>query len=194
MMAACCSRPGFVTKRSGFTLIEILVVIVIIGIITSITILSVGIIGTDRALQQQAFRLTTLVEMASDEAQMQGREYGLELMRGSYRFVEFDPFLVRWGEVVDDHLLRPRQLEEDSEFELFLEDREVKLEESPAETERDDDRDISEDYEPHLLIFSSGDITPFEIRIVRGIDRETVVITMTPAGEMEVQTDDQATY
>ncbi len=194
MMAACCYRPGFVPMRSGFTLIEILVVIVIIGIITSITILSVGIIGTDRALQQQAFRLTTLVEMASDEAQMQGREYGLELMRGSYRFVEFDPFLVRWGEVVDDHLLRPRQLEEDSKFELFLEDREVKLEETAAETERDDDRDISEDYEPHLLIFSSGDITPFEIRIVRGIDRETVVITMTPAGEMEVQTDDQATY
>ena len=108
MIAACGSRPGFVIKRSGFTLIEIMVVIMIIGIVMSIAFLSIGLIGNDRALEQQAVRMSTLIEMASDEAQMQGREYGVELLRSGYRFVEFDPLLVQWGEVIGDDMLRPR--------------------------------------------------------------------------------------
>ena len=197
MSLACFARPGFVTKRSGFTLIEVMVVMVIIGIVISFAVLSVGIVGDDREIRQQALRMSTLIEMVSDEAQMQGREYGVEIMRTGYRFVEFDPLLAQWNQVVGDDMLRMRTLGEEMEFELFLEDRRVSLDEAPADTSVAEDpaeRDLSEDYQPHLMIMSSGEITPFELRIIRDVDRRSVLVTMSPAGELEIQSDDQASF
>lgn len=194
MSVACFARPGFVTKRSGFTLIEVMVVMVIIGIVISFAVFSVGIVGDDREIRQQALRLTTLIEMVSDEAQMQGRDYGVEFLRTGYRFVEFEPLLAQWNQVVGDDMLRLRTLSEDMEFELILEDRRVTLDEAPADTSIPEDpteRDLSDDYQPHLMIMSSGDITPFELAIMRNVDRRSVIVSLSPAGEMEIRGDDQ---
>jgi len=85
------------------------------------------------------------------------------------------------------------------EFELFLEDRRILLEEDAAVTERDEDdddtnRSLIEDYIPHVLILSSGDITPFELRIVRQKDRTEITMTMSLLGEFEIQTNDQQAF
>ena len=190
-------RPAASGKRAGFTLIEILVVLVIIGIVTAMAFLSIGLLGDDRALQRHATRITTLMEMASDEAQMQGREFGVELMRTGYRFVEYDPLLVQWGEIIGDDLLRPRDLDDDMEFELFLEDRRILLDETAADTrvpDRETERELGESYEPHLLIMSSGDITPFELRIVRNLDRRSVLVALSPNGEIDIQSEDEQAF
>ncbi|MBT8080770.1 MAG: type II secretion system minor pseudopilin GspH [Gammaproteobacteria bacterium] len=174
-----------------------MVVMVIIGIFISIAVLSVGVVRDDRAIRQQALRLSTLIEMASDEAQMQGREYGVELMRTGYRFVEFDPILLQWAEIIGDDLLRPRSLGDDMEFELALEDRNVLLAEAPADMTVPEDpteRDYSDDYQPHLMIMSSGEITPFDIRIIRDTDQRSVLVSLSPAGEMEMQSSDDETF
>jgi len=42
-----------------------------------------------------------------------------------------------------------------------------------------------------VLILSSGDITPFELRITRLADRSEVTLTMSLAGELEILSDDQ---
>jgi len=173
----------------GFTLIEILVVLVIVGIIMAVALLSFGILGDDRSLNREARRLSSLIELVSDEATMQGREYGLEFMRTGYRFVEHDPLLEQWFEVVGDDYLRPRDLDEGVEFELVIEDRQVLLNTEAKETERDEEdpqRDLTDDYLPHVLIFSSGDITPFELRFLRDVDRSEVALTMSLAGELEI--------
>lgn len=182
----------------AFTLIEILVVIVIVGIVSAVALLSFGILGDDRNLQREARRLGSLIELANDEATMQGRDYGLEIMLSGYRFVEHDPLTEQWHEIIGDETLRARQLEEQTEFELFIEDRRVLLEEEAAETETDEDEDeretdrsLIDDYAPHVLILSSGDITPFELRIVRQRDRMEITMTMSLLGEFEIQVDDQ---
>ena len=184
---------------SAFTLIELLVVIVIVGIVSAVALLSFGILGDDRNLQREARRMGSLIELANDEATMQGRDYGLEIMQSGYRFVEHDPFTEQWHEIIGDETLRPRQLEEQMEFELFLEDRRILLEEDAAVTERDEDDDDTnrsriEDYIPHVLILSSGDITPFELRIVRQPDRTEITMTMSLLGEFEIQTNDQQAF
>jgi len=184
---------------SAFTLIELLVVIVIVGIVSAVALLSFGILGDDRNLQREARRMGSLIELANDEATMQGRDYGLEIMQSGYRFVEHDPFTEQWHEIIGDETLRPRQLEEQMEFELFLEGRRILLEEDAAVTERDEDDDDTnrsriEDYIPHVLILSSGDITPFELRIVRQQDRTEITMTMSLLGEFEIQTDDQQAF
>ena len=175
MSARINHLPQVMFARSrAFTLIEILVVIIIIAIISAVALLSFGIIGDDRDLQREARRMASLIELANDEAAIQGRDYGLEIMETGYRFVEFDPFLNQWHELIGDDFLRPRQLAEDMEFELFIEDRRVLLDAEAAETDREeDDTDLTDDYIPHVLIMSSGDVTPFEHRILRQIERAT---------------------
>ena len=86
----------------AFTLIEILVVVSIIGIVLSIAVISLGVLGDDRELREEARRFAALVQVAQDEALMQGREFGIEFMSNGFRFVEYDPFLNRWDEVIGD--------------------------------------------------------------------------------------------
>ena len=89
-------------RYSGFSLIEILVVIVIIGIVLSIAILSVSLIGGDKAIREEAQRMMALIEVARDESMLQGREFGVEFMLGAYRFVELDLVVIeeRIGKMV----------------------------------------------------------------------------------------------
>lgn len=178
-------------SECGFTLIEVLVVVVIVGIISAVALLSFGLLGDDRSLQQQARRLSSLIELASDEALMQGRDFGLEFSRTGYRFLELDPLTNQWREVVGDDLLRPRTLEEPLELALALEEREVELGERFVAMEEEDDPDGSEarddDYAPHVLILSSGDVTPFDLRILRSSDRSEITVDMAPTGEMEIR-------
>jgi len=178
-------RPNIL--RRGFTLIEILVVVVIAGIVSSIVLLSMGTLRDDRDLEREAYRLASLIELAADEALLQGRDFGLELLHSGYRFVEYDPFTDRWGEIVGDDMMRQRQLPDEYEFDLFVEDRRILLSEQAAETD-DDDEDLSriEFYAPHALILSSGNITPFELTIIRLSDEATRQVRVMPNGEVRV--------
>ena len=197
MGTTCNAQAGAGKPQRGFTLVEILVVVVIIGVISSMVLLSFGLANDNRALQQQARRLVSLVELTLDEATLQGREFGLEVMRGGYRFVELDPLLEQWNEVVGDELLRPRQLEEGMEFDLVIEGRRILLTEEAADTAIDEDenkraRDMTKDYAPHVLILSSGDISPFNLKILRELDRSEIEIDLAAGGEIEITTDDRA--
>lgn len=177
---------------SGFTLIELLVVIVIVGIVSAMVLLSIGIVGDDRGLQREAQRMSSLIALATDEAVMQGRDFGLEFMQTGYRFVEYDPLLDQWHEVVNDDIMRRRQLDDGTEFELILEDRPVLLKEQAAEMDEDEETprsDLTEDYLPHVLILSSGDVTPFNIAFIRQSDRAAVSLAMNITGEIEIKTD-----
>ena len=178
------------SRSRAFTLIELLVVVIIITVISAVALLSLGILGDDRNLQREARRLSSLIELANDEATIQGRDYGLEIMASGYRFVEFDPLLNQWYEMIGDDFLRPRQIEDGMEFELFIEDHRVLLDAQAAESDRDEDEsNLTDDYIPHILILSSGDVSPFELRLSRSSDRASLTLTMSLAGELEIQGD-----
>lgn len=174
-------------RCGGFSLIEILVVIVIIGIVMSIAMLSITLAGGDNQLRDEAQRIMSLVEVARDESLLQGREFGLEFMQDSYRFVEFDPLTQQWSEVIGDDTLRLRQLPEELELELFIEDRRIMLKTDPERTASDnEDRPGVERYAPHVLIYSSGDMSPFEVHLLRRIDDSLVAVQGDAAGALEI--------
>ena len=177
-------------RLRGFSLIEILVVVVIIAIVSAIALLSLGILGQDRELETEARRFASLVEVAQDEAMLQGREFGLELMTDSYRFVEYDPLSSQWLELYGDELFRLRELPEDVEFDLYLEGKRILLEYEPAEIEEADEdssmRRVEDDYTPHILIYSSGDVTPFELAITRRLSDQSVRLEADLTGKIEL--------
>lgn len=175
-------------RPRGFTLIEVLVVVVIVGIISSVVLLSTSLIDDERGIRQEARRLASLVELAGDEALLQGRDFGLEVVRGGYRFVEYDPLQDRWFEVPGDELLRPRRLPERLEFELYVEDRRVLLAEEHARlgNEGSPAGERRANYAPHTLILSSGQLSPFELRLLRDGEQSGIALRVTPAGEIEI--------
>jgi general secretion pathway protein H len=197
------------SDAGGFTLIEVMVVVVIIGVISAMLLTSFNLIGNDRNLKEQATRLASLIELTVDEATLQGRDFGLEVMRGGYRFVELDPILGKWNEVIGDDLLRPRTLEENMEFELVIEERNITLEDKAADTgtaddeeedeeesafQKRDNRDGLDDYSPHILILSSGDTTPFVLRIVRRTDLAEITLSMLITGELKINAADDENF
>jgi len=105
-------------KYAGFTLLELLAVIVIIGIIISFASLSIGQ-NSSRIVQDEAERLHGLIQLAGEEAVLQGRELALEFDHDRYRFLELGK--EDWQPVEEDDLLRERPLPEAVELELFLE-------------------------------------------------------------------------
>jgi general secretion pathway protein H len=182
------------SSHAGFTLIELLVVVVVIAVIVSIGVLSLGTLGDDRSLRREAYRIGTLLEVAQDEAVMQGREFGLEIMLNAYRFVEFDPFQRIWIEVDSQDQFRFRQLSEDLEFELRLEDKVISLDLEARDLSVDDedrDSDTENDFAPHVLIFSSGDSTPFELRLLHREREHTVILVGDLTGKVEIMTESE---
>lgn len=177
----------------GFSLIEILVVVFIVGVVASIALLSVGLAGDDRELDTEARRFAALMQLAQDEAVLQGREFGLEVMQDGYRFVEYDPFVSQWAELFGDDIFRQRSLPEGTGFELYLEGQRIALEPEPARIDEPDDdrgRPVAS-YEPHVFVLSSGDTSPFELRILRPATDDVVTIRREPLGAVEIVAEDE---
>lgn len=74
-------------RAAGFTLLELLVVVFIIGIMATMFTLAVGVAGgTDRELRREAERLQSLIALAMEDAEFKSRELGLRLYPGRYEF------------------------------------------------------------------------------------------------------------
>jgi len=116
-----CKPPG------GFTLIEILVVVVIIGVISAGVLLSVNLTGRDRDLEKESDRLLTLVNYAREQAELQTREYGVIFHDDGYQFVAYDTRRGLWREVYEDDILRLRKLPNGLDVRLIVDARPVVL-------------------------------------------------------------------
>lgn len=181
-------------QARGFTLIELLVVIVIVATVTSIVVLSVGIMGEDTALDTERRRLAALIENVQDEAMMQGREFGIELMTSAYRFVEYDPLGRQWMEIPGDDLYRLRELPEGIEFELYIDDKRVELNDDPQKLDDPDNLTLStatRTFAPHLFVFASGEASAYEIRLRRLQTQTELIMRGDILGEIEFGEDDE---
>ncbi|ORE86248.1 general secretion pathway protein H [Oceanococcus atlanticus] len=135
--------------QQGFTLIEILVVVFIIGVILGFATLSLSGRALDDKVQEEARRLSEILRLARDEAGLTGLELGWLKTDEGYRFVALSDN--GWAEYGERTPLRPRRIEAPLKMT-------VRVDDLPIET--DDDQLL-----PQVMILSSGEMTPFAIEL-----------------------------
>ncbi len=181
-----CVAINRCNPRSGFTLLELLVVIVIVGIIISVASVSVNVLGRDNQIEDQAKRLDKVITQVREESEMQGRDVGLFVERDGYLFMRFNYLTQSWSEISDDELLNRRELPAGLQNRLWLEGREVILKTHAENIELAQHSSASSSSSisasvgssssnasptdsrvPQIDILSSGDLSPFELRIER---------------------------
>ncbi len=136
-------------RGAGFTLVEVLVVVLIVGLLASLAVLSLG--GRRDPAAEEARRLAALLDLAAREAVLQGRELAVELDPGGYRFLTLEAG--RWVPLAGDPLLRERRLPET----VLLEGLEV---EGRAALPAGAGEALGRVY-----FLSSGEATPFRLRV-----------------------------
>ena len=142
---------------AGFTLVELLVVLVILGTLVGLAVLSTGIAGPARELRNEAERLSGLVGVLADEAVLDNREYGLWFDASSYQVLRYEPGKNRWQPV--DRA--PHQLPAYAVLTVELEGAALKLPSQHAEEDQPKDAERS----PQVLILSSGELSPFRLQL-----------------------------
>jgi general secretion pathway protein H len=159
-------------RAAGFTLIEILVVVVIVGVLAAGLMLSVTLTGRDRELEKESDRLLALFTYAREQAELQTREYGVLFQDDGYEFLAYDGRRGLWRSVFEDDVLAARKLPDGLGFTLSVESRPVVLKRPKDSTDKT----------PQVMIFSNGDLTTFAAVLQRDGGTRSVTVTQDDKG------------
>ena len=173
-----CSERGTRAGGAGFTLLEILLVVTIIGILASVVVLGATDVGRQRTVRAEAERLALAVELARDEARLRNAVWGLLVDGGTYRFKEYDVAGDEWNDV-ERREFSADASENNIEFVVgqIFENKEADLAELPwlqnngggesasgvADAGSDDGTPP-----PDVVIYPGGEMTPFKITVSAG--------------------------
>jgi general secretion pathway protein H len=163
----------------GFTLLELMVVLVLIGIIFTFAVLSVGRSDQAEAMQRETRRLATLIGMANDEAVIRGEELAIHFTETGYSFLGLR--VDGWQELQDDDLLKPYTLPAGIRVRIEVEG------DPPGLGQRDKKKteDTEDTLTPQVYILSSGDMTPFSATFETDQSPVRYHLTATMLGKLD---------
>lgn len=152
---------GYSTKKiGGFTLIEILIVMIIISIATSVVLLSIHH-NDNRRLTTFTNELVETLSLAEEQAMLQPATLGLALDSHTFHFFSYQQVesperkVIAW-QPLQDKLLGNHVIPEDFELKLIL---------ATASDEDKEDDEKDDNLTPQVIISTNGDITPFTLYI-----------------------------
>lgn len=178
-------KPNF-KKAAGFTLIEVMLVVVLIGLMVSAVSFNFSADQPDQKLEKASLRFAGLFDIAAEYGMLNNIELGVIIDENSYQIVGYDG--VRWSEIPDQPNFQRYELPEELKLTLSFDDLAVETpqlfdsktfieqqKERQEELEQeDDDRDDDSEEEqkdeeqllnllPQIYILSGGEITPFNL-------------------------------
>jgi len=159
------------SKNSGFTLIEVMVVVVLIGLMASLVQFNFSGSKPEDKLQHESVRFAAIFEVAAEYGMLNNIELGLIVRKDSYQFLGYDGS--QWAEIPELDWDTTITLPEEIVLSIELDDLPI---EEPLLFNRDtftekDEEDFTllsrEDQEkkiiPQVYILSGGDLTPFSV-------------------------------
>lgn len=199
--------PGQPTEAAqrGFTLIEILVVLIIIGVVLTFATLSVNPSSASDRLNTESQRLLALSQAAAEDAILYGQTIGIQLTRNGYQFIVLGP--TGWKPINNpDSPLRPRRLDDDIHIDrVRLKDTQgqgdrgsgsssgdialpasVVAPGNSSQSSSDNNKDQTVP-RPDALFLSSGELLPFNLEVsADGVDHRFDVVGSTN-GDIKIQ-------
>ena len=137
----------------GFSLIEILVVLVIVGVLALAIGIGINAAGGERQLAREGERLQALIVHACERAELGGREIGVRIDAGGYAFSVLG--LEGWMADESTGELRARRWVPGLGVELRRDGRALDTAADGAAG-------------PQIVCFPSGELTPFSVRLGLG--------------------------
>ncbi|WP_092008565.1 type II secretion system minor pseudopilin GspH [Marinobacter daqiaonensis] len=169
-------RPG---RETGFTMIEILVVLVLVGLLASLAVVNLGGGSQEREMTSKIRELYVLMQTASEQAILNNQEIGLIIDDRGYRFVVLDELEQKWKSQ-GERLFQGRDFPEWLSVTLFREGDFPRM-------VGDDEEDGENRLQPDIVFFSSGETTPFDLEFVATPSPDRVYrLTSDGLGEIEM--------
>jgi general secretion pathway protein H len=147
-------------RQRGFSLIEMLAVVFVVVLLTSLVSLNVGSGSSDISRENQVRNVAALLGYALTEAELTGTDHGLLI----HRLDDFDAsyaglWLRRYDQGWSEPLSRNNAFE-DLQFEPGVE-LELRLEEQPPVDVEVLEEDLTPP--PQIILFAGGEMTPGEL-------------------------------
>jgi general secretion pathway protein H len=171
-------------RSKGFTLVEILVVVVIMAVVISLAILSIGTTGRDSQLDQEGRRVQALIDLLHERAVLEGRDFGVHIEPNAYEFLVYDTIRDQWHKFDEENEFRHRDLPKGVSFQLQLDQQTVVLKAT--------DKSLSggAPSQPQLAIAASGEGTPFRLILQRETTQAKATVAGDAMGKLSLETSD----
>lgn len=160
-------------RPRGFTLLEVMLVLLLVGLLTAVVALNFGGRNPQQQLQQEVLRFMQAFQFVAEQAQLQQQEWGLIIAPEGYAFAYYGPD--GWQLAQQPAISRQYALPEDIRLQLELEGlpgAEFNLLSQLSWQQAPDDRWQTESSTsespplPQVFILSSGEISPFRLNFL----------------------------
>jgi general secretion pathway protein H len=138
------------------------VVVVIMAVVISLAVLSIGVTGKDSQLDEETRRIAGLIGLLHERALLEGRDFGMRIEPTAYEFVVYEPYRDRWLKMDQDREFRRRELPRGVSLQLQLDSQTVVL-------KAVDPNHLGNQVlpNPQVAIAASGEGTPFRLTLLR---------------------------
>ena len=154
------SAPQRHSPQRGFTLWELLIVVAIVAITISMLQLSISLGDDTRDLKRVGKDLGKMFQLLNQEAVFENRNFAVMVQDQGFFILEYDG--AEWQPSAQK-FFKKIKMTENQRSELFIND--LLIDTSP-----------SDEPQPHILILSSGEMTPFEWRIEDEVTQSGIVL------------------
>ncbi|MCH1930465.1 type II secretion system minor pseudopilin GspH [Shewanella sp. A25] len=162
-------------RQAGFTLLEVMLVVLLMGLTAAAVTMSIGNSGPKQALEKTAQQFIAATELVLDETVLSGYFIGIVVEKDHYQFVYYNDG--KWNPLEQDKLLASKQMEPGVVMNLVLDGMPLVQEDEEEDSWFDEPliepsaEDKKKHPEPQILLFPSGEMTAFELSFITKTDR-----------------------